>query len=126
MPKGDEKKYKMTSKSGRSVYLQTGTMIDPATGWIEIRTVPSARADLVANQVELGWLTHYPLPNKVIVDRGNKFLAESREMIINDYGITVKPITSRNPQANAIPPINYWYNFLSLIISIFAVSLLLN
>ena len=23
-------------------------------------------------------------------------------MIINDYGITVKPITSRNPQANAI------------------------
>ena len=28
-------------------------MIDPATGWIEIRYVPEARADLVANQVEL-------------------------------------------------------------------------
>ena len=77
-------------------------MIDPATGWIEIRTVPSARADLVANQVELAWLTRYPIPNKVIMDRGNEFLAEFREMIINDYGITVKPITSRNPQANAI------------------------
>ena len=29
-------------------------MIDPATGWIEIRTVPSASADLVSNQVDLG------------------------------------------------------------------------
>ena len=92
----------MTTKSGKSFYLQAVTMINPATGWIEIRTVPSARADLVANQVELAWLTRYPLPNKVIVDRGNEFLAEFREMIINDYGITVKPITSRNPQANAI------------------------
>ena len=60
------------------------------------------RADLVANQVELAWLTRYPIPNKVIMDRGNEFLAEFREMIINDYGRTVKPITSRNPQANAI------------------------
>ena len=92
----------MTTKSGKSVYLQAVTMIDPATGWIEIRTVPSARADLVANQVELAWLTRYPIPNKVIMDRGNEFLAEFREMIINDYGITVKQITSRNPQANAI------------------------
>ena len=77
-------------------------MIDPATGWIEIRTVPSAWADLVANQVELAWLTSYPLLNKVLVDRGNEFLAKFREMIISDYGIMVKPITLRNPLANAI------------------------
>ena len=37
-----------------------------------------------------------------MVDRGNEFLAKFREMIINDYGIMVRPITSRNPQANAI------------------------
>ena len=36
------------------------------------------------------------------MDRGNELLAEFREMTINDYGIMVKPITSRNPQANAI------------------------
>ena len=28
-------------------------MIYPATGWIEIHTVPSAQVDLVFNQVEL-------------------------------------------------------------------------
>ena len=93
----------MTTKSGRSVYLQAVTKIDPKTGWIEIRTVPSARADLVANQVELSWLIRYLLPNKEIVDRENEFLAELREMIINDYGITIKPINnSRNSQTNAI------------------------
>ena len=37
-------------------------MIDPATGWIEVHTVPSAHTDLVANQVELAWLTRYQLP----------------------------------------------------------------
>ena len=102
VPKGDEKKYKMTTKSGRFVYLQAVTMIDLVTGWIEIRTVPSAPADLVANQVELTWLSHYLLPNEVLVDRKNEFLAQFREMITNDYGIKVKPISSRNPQVNAI------------------------
>ena len=77
-------------------------MIDPATGWIETRTVPPARADLVSIIVELAWLTMYPLPSKVIVDRGNEFLAEFRTIIQANYSITVKPITSRNPEANSI------------------------
>ena len=47
------KKIKMTTKSGRSAYLHVDTMIDPATGWIEIPTVPSVRLSLVGNQVEL-------------------------------------------------------------------------
>ena len=51
--KGDKKKCKMTTKSGRSVCSQAVTMIVPATGWIEIRIVPSIWADLVTNQVEL-------------------------------------------------------------------------
>ena len=64
-------------------------MIDPATCWIEIRTVQSARADLVANQVELAWSTRHPLPSKLILDKGNEFLPKFREMTINDYGIMV-------------------------------------
>ena len=47
LPKGDERKYKMPTKSVRSVYLQVVTMINPVTGWIEILTVPSAQADQV-------------------------------------------------------------------------------
>ena len=32
----------------------------------KIRSVPEVRADLVASQVELGWLTRYPLPDKIM------------------------------------------------------------
>ena len=101
-PNKEDDKYKMTTQSGKSVYLQAVTMIDPATGWVEIKAVPSARADLVANKVELAWLTRYPLPTKVIVDRGKEFMADFKSMIEKDYGIKVRPITTRNPQANAI------------------------
>ena len=31
--------------------------------------MPEARADLVANQVDLPWLSRYPLPIKITVDR---------------------------------------------------------
>ena len=67
-PKGKGKKYEMTTKNGKNLYLQVVTMIDSATVWIEICSVPSARAE-VSNIVELAWLTRYPLPSKVIVDR---------------------------------------------------------
>ena len=50
----------MTTKLRKLVYLQAESMIDPGTDWIEIRTVPSAQAGLVANKVELAWLTRYP------------------------------------------------------------------
>ena len=71
----------MTTKNRRTVYFQAVTNKDPATGWIEIRTVPSSRADLVSNIVELVWLTRYPLPSKVILDSGNEFLAEFKTTI---------------------------------------------
>ena len=92
----------MTTKNGKTVYIQAVTMIDPGTGWIEIRIVPSARVDLVSNIAELAWLTRYPLPCKVIVDCGNEFLAAFKIMIQANYSITVKPFTSRNLKANSI------------------------
>ena len=80
-PSPNNENYKSKTKNGNTVYLQAITMIDPATGWVEIRTVP----DLVANQVELAWLTRYPLPTKVVLDRGNELLAEFKNMIEHDY-----------------------------------------
>ena len=40
-------------KKDKDVYLQAIIIIDPATGWIEISSVPEARADLITNQIEL-------------------------------------------------------------------------
>ena len=53
------RKYAMKGKNNKDVYLQAITMLDPATSWIEILSVTEARADLVANPVELAWLTWY-------------------------------------------------------------------
>ena len=71
----------MITKNGETVDLQAVTMIDPAIGSIEIRMVPSACVDLVYYIVDLAWLTRYPLPSQVIVDRGNEFLAAFKTMI---------------------------------------------
>ena len=62
-PNKGGKKYAMKGKKDKNVYSQAITMIDTATSWIEICSVPEARSDLVANRVELAWLIRYPLPN---------------------------------------------------------------
>ena len=50
-PNAGDGKYAVKGKKDKDVYLQANTMIDPATSWIETRSVPEARADLVAYQV---------------------------------------------------------------------------
>ena len=46
----------MKGKRDKYVYLQAIAMIDPSTSLIKLYSVPEARADLCANQVELAWL----------------------------------------------------------------------
>ena len=45
------------------------------------------RADHIANLIEQYWLTRYPLPQKLIIDRGAKFLAEFSDMMVKDYDV---------------------------------------
>ena len=64
----------MTLKKDEAINLRSIAMVDPATGWLELHSIPEAKADLVAIQVELAWLTRYLFPNKIIVDRGKVLL----------------------------------------------------
>ena len=77
-------------------------MIDPATSWFEMREIKTKTALNVANVVEQAWLTRYPWPTQIIFDRGTEFMGEFARMARDDYGLKTKPITTRNPQANAI------------------------
>ena len=52
-PNKGGRKYAMKVKKDKDVYFEAITMIDQATRWIEIRSVTEARADIIANQVEL-------------------------------------------------------------------------
>ena len=87
---------------GEETSLHCLTMIDPVTGWFEIEEIPGKSADIVMDVLERTWLTRYPKPAEIIMDRGTEFMAEVRSSLQDDYGITHKNITTRNPQANAM------------------------
>lgn len=83
--------------------LRCVTMIDPATGWFEIKQYDDKKSITVANIVEQEWLSRYPRPSEITLDRGSEFIGEDfRSMCEYDYGIKRKIISTRNPQANAI------------------------
>ena len=94
--------YKIKRKGKPELTLWCVTMIDPATGWFEMREIPNKEAITIANLVEQTWLTRYPWPQLLIYDRGKEFMGEFAKMVKEDYGIKRKGITTRNPQANAI------------------------
>eukprot|EP00957_Ditylum_brightwellii_P096322 7336263-Ditylum_brightwellii.AAC.1 len=77
-------------------------MIDPATGWLEIKEITTRSSDVVATIIEQTWLTRYPWPQKVILDRGTEYMKDFIMLIQDEYGIKCKPITTRNSQSNSI------------------------
>ena len=61
------------------------------------------RSITVNNIAEQEWFCRCPWPTQVTFDRGSEFIGkDSQKMIREDYGIKAKPLTIRNPQANAI------------------------
>jgi len=94
---------KKQQKDDNNLICRCVTMIDPATGWFEIHEYEDKRSISVAEIVEQQWLMRYPWPTQITFDRGSEFIGqEFQHMIKHDYGIKDKPITVRNPQANAI------------------------
>ena len=77
-------------------------MIDPATGWFEMAQIPNKTDAEIADITKKTWFTRYPLPQRILFDRSTEFMAEFSKMCHNDYGLKRKPITTRNPQSNAI------------------------
>jgi transposase InsO family protein len=95
--------YSIRRKGQETLVCRAVTMIDPATGWFEIHEYNDKKSITVANIVEQEWLCRYPWPTQITFDRGSEFIGDDfQRMIKQDYGIKDKPITVRNPQANAI------------------------
>jgi len=78
------------------------TMIDPATGFFNIVDIGQKTADVIANWLEIHWLSRYPWPTEITIDKASEFAAEVRDTLKNKYGFVRKIITSRNPQLNSI------------------------
>ena len=78
------------------------TMVDPAIGWFEMSQTPNKTAAEIADITKKTWCTRYPLPKRIVFDRGTKFMAEFSKMRQNEYGLKRKPTTTRKLQCNAI------------------------
>ena len=48
------------------------TMIDPTTGWFEMAQIPNKTAAEIADITEKTWFNCYPLPQRIVFDRGTK------------------------------------------------------
>ena len=99
-------------------------MFDPATAWFEIAQIPNKTSAEIADITEKNWFTCYPLPQRIVFDRGTEFMAECAKMCHNDYGLKIKLITNRIPQSNAI--IKHIHQTIGNIILTFDVSNIVN
>jgi len=56
----------------------------------------------IANIVEMTWLNRYPRPRIITFDGGSEFKADFKKAMKEEFNLTVKGISVRNPQANAV------------------------
>jgi len=95
-------KFSDPKKPETHIELHCVTMIDLATGFFEIVEIGEKTANIIANWLELHWLTQYPWPTEMPMDKGKEFAREVSETLKNEYGVIQKVVTSRNPQSNSM------------------------
>jgi hypothetical protein len=67
-------------KGKNTLCLQAVTVIDPATGWFEIVQSETKTADVVANKVEITWLSQHPWPMRTTYDHGSEFIGSEFQL----------------------------------------------
>jgi hypothetical protein len=76
-------------------------MIDPSTGWFEVKDVKDKSAKESMNTFDDVWLSRYPRPEYIGFDNGGEYKNVFEELV-NKYGIKKKNSTPFNPQYNGI------------------------
>ena len=77
-------------------------MINPDTGLFKMAQITNERAAEIFRYHRENWFTCYPLPQQIVFYSGTEFMAEFSKMFQIDYGLKRKPITTSNPQSDAI------------------------
>ena len=86
---------------GKTHQLQALTMIDPATGWFEVKDVKTQSSTECMNAFDDNWLSRYPRPQYIGYDDGSEYKKYFKQMCDN-YGLHTKPSTAYNAQSNGI------------------------
>ncbi len=78
------------------------TCIDTTTNLVKVAGIFKKSSDHVATCFERTWLARYPKPMQVIHDNGEEFQGFAFQHQLSLWKIKPIPMTSKNPQANAI------------------------
>jgi hypothetical protein len=90
----------INTPSGK-IELLALTIIDPSTGWFEVKDVKDKSAKESMNTFDDVWLSRYPRPEYIGFDNGGEYKNVFEELV-NKYGIKKKNSTPFNPQSNGI------------------------
>jgi hypothetical protein len=77
------------------------TIIDPLTGWFEVKDVKDKSAKESMNTFDNVWLSRYTKPEYIGFGNGGEYKNVFEELV-NNYGIKKTNSTPFNPQSNAI------------------------
>ena len=80
--------------------IKAVSFIDIATRWPELHEYDTKASENIALIFDREWLNRYPRPRFVTFDNGTEFTSEFVELL-ESFGVTPKPTTVKNPQANA-------------------------
>ena len=78
------------------------TVIDTTSTLSESVRVDTKAAAHIAMQFENLWLARYPRPLRVVHDQGTEFVGAAFQNMLITNGIRPVPISTKNPQANAV------------------------
>jgi hypothetical protein len=76
-------------------------MMDPSTGWFEVKEVKDKSAKDSMNTFDDVWLSRYPRPEYIGLDNGGEYKSVFEELV-NKYGINKKNSNPFNLQSNGI------------------------
>ena len=90
-----------TRRNTRRYEFSALTCIDRVSGYPDGCRVDRKTAEYVSEKFNQCWLSRYPRPRFVGHDNGGEFKADF-EYLLEDFGITSVPSTSRTPTSNSI------------------------
>ncbi|KZS18242.1 Uncharacterized protein APZ42_015657 [Daphnia magna] len=75
-------------------------VVDYLTKWVELKALPSGKADVVASFIVEQIALRHGVPESIISDRGKCFLADITQSVFDKLGTKHKTTASYHPQAN--------------------------
>ena len=91
---------KVKAKNGE-FELRALTMIDPVTGWFEVKDISSPSAAACMEAFDDTWLARYPRPQYLGYDGGNEYKAVFEQLRLN-YSMKRCKSSAYNPMSNGI------------------------